>query len=154
MSNNKTKMGDLFEDEFFTRMNGEKFPDRWDPNGDGYLDKDLTEVKCQIRYTHWKDGKGYMTLNTNSPNQVRKCFDSNVRLFFGEYDETNDVQVREVIDKDDYIEYSTRDGREMIGWPIDKMKHTATWPIGNEISKYSSSKVFKKNRLQMNESMV
>ena len=139
----KEKMGDLFEDEFFERMNGKKNPDRWDPTGDGLLDKDITEVKCQIRYTP-KDGKGYMTINKDFKNQVKKCFDKKVRLFFGEYDKTNFVQVREVIDKDDYIEYTTRDGRNMIGWPIDKMEHIAAWPIGNEISKYSSSKIFKK----------
>lgn len=144
MKDKKVAMGDLFEDEFFTRMNGEKYEDRWDRRGDGLLNKNIAETKCQIRFT--KDGKGYMTINRDYKNQVRKCMDPNVRLFFGEYDKTNDVQVREVIDKDTFIKYKTRDGRRMMGWPIDKMKHIATWPIGNEISKYSSSKKFTKKQ--------
>ena len=44
---NKELMGDLAEDIFFEKMNGEKNPDRWDPNGDGLLNKNIVKVQTE-----------------------------------------------------------------------------------------------------------
>lgn len=139
---NKELMGDLAEDIFFEKMNGEKNEDRWDPNGDGLLNKNIAEVKAQNRHP-----AGYMTINNKASNQVRKCMDPNVRLFFIEYDETPNAKVREVIDKNSYTILHTRDGREMRGWSISKMKHIDEWEgVGDQLKIYSSAKQFRKKQ--------
>jgi hypothetical protein len=52
-------------------------------------------------------------------NQVEKCTKVK-RLFFVEYDETDSIKIWECIDRK-YNIFSTRDGRLMAGWPINKM---------------------------------
>ena len=89
---------------------------KYDPKKDLILpDGLLAEVKTQNRDKY----RNLFSVNTMQRNQVEKCCNAD-RLFFVEYDKTDTVKIWECVDRT-YQFYVPNDGRNMVGWPINKM---------------------------------
>jgi hypothetical protein len=121
MSNSKVQLGRLGEQlvaDFFGVQINENFYD---------TEKDLTlsdgthvEVKTQNRHP-----QGMFTIrspyNTRGLNNVIKCFIVD-RLLFVEYDSSDTITIWECTNRKKYKTFTTRDGRDMIGFPISEMQ--------------------------------
>lgn len=84
-----------------------------------FPDGTTVEVKTQNRHP-----RGWFTIrspyNGKGLNNVIKCFTVD-RLIFVEFDTTNEVKLWECTNRKKYDTFTTRDGREMIGFPINLM---------------------------------
>ena len=75
------------------------------------------EVKTQVRHPF----KGVFTINTKNISNMKKCFEVD-HLIFVEYNVDDVIRVWECTDRDTCETFTTRDGREMLGWKINRMK--------------------------------
>lgn len=117
MSTNKEKLGRLGEQLVVNLLGATANEDWYDQNGDATLNGETIETKTQSRHVH-----GYFSINTAHKNQLRKCAEVD-RLIFVEYDNTSIIKVFECPKsaRNNYIEYTTKDGRRMRGWYISEM---------------------------------
>lgn len=76
--------------------------------------KETREVKCQPEHPT----KHVMSVNKN---QLPKCTSVD-HLNFVKYDKSDIITALEVLDKNDYEEYTTSQGWNMVGWKISDMK--------------------------------
>ena len=114
---NTNKLGDIGERLIAELFGGTLSEDKYDSMKDMILDvsHESVEVKTQRRDI-------YRNILTVRANQLIKCLSVD-RLFFVEYDDTNYIKIFECTKRDAYIRFTTKDGRDMIGWnPIDMKK--------------------------------
>jgi len=121
---NKELLGRLGEELVANILGATLSEDKYDMKKDMILaDGTCVEVKTQIRHPT----NNCMTINSAHSNNISKCLTVD-RLVFVEFDDSDTIYVRECIERENYITYRTRPapgyphGRDMIGWPISKMR--------------------------------
>jgi hypothetical protein len=102
-----------------------------DENGSTY------EVKTQVRHPF----KGCFTINTAYMTNMQKCINVD-HLIFVEYNNDDVIRIWECTNREFDEVFTTRDGRNMAGWKINKMKllkEIEDPAIASEMKSYSSS---------------
>jgi len=144
----KERIGNLGELLVVEFLGGIQSTNKYDTTGDICIGSDMVEVKTQNRHPT----NGTFTINRNHTTNLIKCMKVG-RLIFVEYDATDTVKIWECVDRDNFIEFTTRPtfklpyGLNMLGWPISKMKllHEVNRPkLAFQMRSLSSSAVFKK----------
>jgi hypothetical protein len=113
----KVTLGDYGEQLASEALNATRSNDWYDMKKDMTLNESLEEAEVKTQNRH--KFRNEFTVNIMYKNQVEKCTKVK-RLFFVEYDETDSIKIWECTDRK-YNIFSTRDGRLMAGWPINKM---------------------------------
>ena len=143
MMNNITsrrKLGALGEDLFCLLENCTQSTDPFDSVKDAVdANGKNVEIKTQARYA----SKNLFTIRADKATNLNKCMTVD-RLIFIEFDQTDTIGVFECVDREDYKKYTTANGTQMLGWPIDKMtqlhsikdKKLAEWMRSLSTSKY------------------
>lgn len=116
MRSNRQKLGDIGEAIVAYYVDGVLSENKYDMKKDMVLSNgEFAEVKTQNRHK-WRHE---FTVNLAHSNQLKKCVSVD-RLFFVEYDDSDDIRVWECTNRE-YSTFTTKDGREMAGWPIKYM---------------------------------
>jgi hypothetical protein len=141
---NKEKLGKLGEELVAKLFNGTLSSNKYDMKKDLVLNESNTnvEVKTQNRDKY----RNMFTVNIMHKNQVQKCVSVD-RLFFVEYDTSENIKIWECLDRT-YKIFETRDGRLMAGWDINKMKILADFrdeELTKEMKSFSQSRDFSLN---------
>ena len=113
----KVTLGDFGEQLASEALNATRSDNWYDMKKDMTLNESLEEAEVKTQNRH--KFRNEFTVNIMYKNQVEKCCNVK-RLFFVEYDETDSIKIWECTDRK-YNIFSTRDGRLMAGWPINKM---------------------------------
>jgi hypothetical protein len=145
---NREKLGQLGEILVASTLGAERSTNKYDSDKDMILpDGTEIEVKTQNRHPN-----GTFTINLKHQTNFLKCMAVD-RLIFVEYDSSDYIHIYECIDRPNYRSFSTQptewdpEGRNMIGWPIDRMK-LLRWinnaELSTEMRRLSGAKRFKK----------
>ncbi len=88
-------------------------------------EKDMTmpdgttiEVKTQYPLSF---GQFSNTTFTVKVDQLPKCLNCDKLIFVG-FDETDTIRIYECVDRNKFVVYNTRDGRQMAGWELPSLK--------------------------------
>lgn len=114
---NREKLGEIGEKIVEYVLGGIRSDDKYDEIKDIIIDGKCVEVKTQNRHR----GNNTFTINLKHTTNHKKCMMVD-RLLFVEYDNSDYIQIWECMDRDDYIVFTTSDGRRMLGWNICSMQ--------------------------------
>lgn len=147
MMTNREKLGLLGEILVASMLGAERSQDKYDSNKDMIL-SDGTEIEVKTQNRH---PNGTFTINTKHQSNFLKCMSVD-RLIFVEYNLTDYIHIYECMERPRYQSFTTHptdrdpNGRNMIGWPIDRMKllrQINNAELSSEMRRLSGAKGFK-----------
>ena len=111
---NRIKLGELGEALFCLLEKCKRSNDPFDSEKDAVDANGKTvEIKTQARYAY----KNMFTIRAKMTN-INKCLNVD-RLIFIEFDNSDTIGVFECIDRSKFVKYTTSNGTQMLGWPIN-----------------------------------